>query len=178
MNRRQRQIARMMLRQVMKNPAAIPVRPGMPPIVEAAYIVVRRYDGVPATEAETAMSQEIAARLLAQVGDWFHGGTPGMTSGDWLMPSSITGNAGGGGLLRQAYVYVTSRADTAAIYAARRPGGVIYRVEPEAPLAVDLIDLRAAMLLRRELKAEGLGLDGCAYCAFTCPRARVLEVIQ
>lgn len=180
MNRQGRRLARKALEKLMRNPAAIPTKAGEPPIVSAAYAIVREYDDGPPTEAETAQSQDIAARLLPQLGDtWFHGGMPGRAVGDWLLRSGVTGAAPGDHYrIRRNFVYVSNRPEVASMYASERSGGVVYRVEPEFPLAVDLFELRAAMLLRRELKAEGLGVDGVAYCAFTCPRARVLEVIQ
>jgi len=77
--------------------------------------------------------------------------------------------------LRRHFVYISNRLEVAQMYA-NQAGGLVYRVEPARPLAVDIYELRTAMLLWRELKAEGLGIDGADYCAFTCPRARVLEV--
>lgn len=97
---------------------------------------------------------------------WFHGGVPGLQVGDMILPPDRSGtehtlsayaseDAPHGS--RTDVVYVTSRQDSARVFAAIYPDGALYRVEP----------------------AEWRGLDPDApHEAMMCDRAEIVEVVR
>jgi hypothetical protein len=178
MNRVERRRAAKVLREaardseVLAQLRTLPI--AAPPLLQLAYLAVLRHDGGPATEHEIELGNTIVGKLPADT-TWFHGGVPGRAVGDFLVPGAAVGWTRGYRPGRE-FVYVTPTLKVAEGYAKR--GGLVYRVEPVRPLGVDLVELRAAMLLRREIKAEGRDIDALTMHAFVCPRARVLEVIQ
>jgi hypothetical protein len=73
---------------------------------------------------------------------WFHGGKPGLTAGDLVLPPTETGydtlrKYGERGTEACARVFVTREPGLAASYAASYPQGDVYQVEPERPLLDD-----------------------------------------
>lgn len=99
---------------------------------------------------------------------YFHGGVPGLRPGDQLLPPEQTGTdrtlsqhatavgapdwAG-----RRDLVYITTQRADARVFAAFRPDGALYRVEPDGPLGDDP-------------DAPGI--------SFTCQSARVIAVLD
>ncbi|MER6976021.1 hypothetical protein [Streptomyces carpinensis] len=78
----------------------------------------------------------------------FHGGVPGLRPGDRVLPPiatgvehTLTGTAQALGAspehARGDRVYVTIGRDVARVYAAVKPDGALYQVEPDGPLEVD-----------------------------------------
>jgi hypothetical protein len=75
---------------------------------------------------------------------YFHGGTPGLFSGEFVLPPATTGtsrcladlpmDAPAG---RRDRVYVTTGRDVARVYAAFYPDGALYEVEPDDELESD-----------------------------------------
>ena len=179
MNRQDRRLARAIMRRVARDPECPrdPMGIGMNKMAQLAYITSGRFDEDLSLH-EQAVSAALVERLPADT-VWWHGGLAGRDVGDWLLPGAVTGSNPRdmrwrlGGL----FTYVTHHRHLALHYA-QQAGGVLYRVEPERPLGVDPHELRTAMLLRPEIKAEGGKLMDLRLNAYTCPRARVLEVIQ
>lgn len=84
---------------------------------------------------------------MADVRYW-HGGFPGLTPGDLLLPPTETGathTLTGYGVLpgyrpdhvRADRVHVTTRRDSARVFAAAYPDGALYRVEPLGDMEPD-----------------------------------------
>lgn len=76
---------------------------------------------------------------------YFHGGVPGLVRGDLLLPPAATGTERTltadvldmGGTARLDRVYVTTGREVARVYAALRPDGALYEVEPVGELVAD-----------------------------------------
>lgn len=76
---------------------------------------------------------------------YFHGGVPGLVRGGLLLPPVATGTErtltadvlAMGGRARRDRVYVTTGREVARVYAALRPDGALYEVEPLGELAAD-----------------------------------------
>lgn len=100
-------------------------------------------------------------------GAWFHGGVRGLKVGDWILSPDASGSEntlsgyaremGAPHGTRTDVVYLTSRQDTARVYAALYPDGALYRVEPDAPCEPD-----------PDAPGE----------AVMCARARIVEVVR
>lgn len=79
---------------------------------------------------------------------FFHGGMPGLRSGDRLLPPDVTGNehrlsayaaelGAPAHALRTDVVYLTIERQVARAYAAFYPDGALYRVVPQSPVDPD-----------------------------------------
>lgn len=76
---------------------------------------------------------------------YFHGGVPGLRTGDLVRPPADTGVertctahvVAMGGQARADRVYVTSARDVARVFAALYPDGALYQVEPVGELVPD-----------------------------------------
>lgn len=92
--------------------------------------------------------------------NYFHGGRPGMSRGQYVLPPSITGAKGlaayGNHIAERCRIYVTPDYTAAAMYAASLPKGEIYLVEPLGELKAD-----------PDCSQPGL--------SFSCERARVVK---
>lgn len=88
------------------------------------------------------------ARRGAAKGHYFHGGVPGLSPGDWILPPARTGTPHTTSrflrpedtepwLRRHDRVYVTPILDLARDYAAAYPNGAIYCVRPDRPVRPD-----------------------------------------
>ncbi|WP_043180288.1 hypothetical protein [Streptomyces sp. NRRL F-5123] len=101
---------------------------------------------------------------------YFHGGIPGLTAGDWILPPDQTGttrtlsaiaaeHGGPAYATRTDIVYVTTGRDVARSFAAYYPDGALYRVEPDGALEPD----------------PDSGIPGLSW---QCPRAQVVAVVD
>lgn len=100
----------------------------------------------------------------------WHGGKPGLTVGDMVLPSSVTGVepatlgvaerlGGDAETVRRDRVYVTSDRQVATAYAAMFPNGALYEVEPVGTVEPD-----------PDCLVEGL--------SWRAPAARVVRVVD
>lgn len=143
----------------------------------AAALAWKHWDG-PATSSERRIMRDSVERLDTNA-EWWHGGMPGRTAGDFLLPANLTGSdpRGDATRARLGHVFFTGNRNAAAWYA-DACGGHLYRVEPIGDVGVDLLALRAIHIVRlrpdwrRETDKVFTGFD-----SFTCSRARVLEVL-
>ncbi|MET9819621.1 hypothetical protein [Streptomyces sp. NPDC006355] len=98
---------------------------------------------------------------------YFHGGVPGLVRGDLLLPPVVTGVErtltadvlAMGGQARRDRVYVTTGREVARVYAALRPDGALYEVEPVGELEAD-----------PDCQVAGV--------SYECPAARVVRVVD
>ncbi len=122
--------------------------------------------------------------------EFYHGGLQGRNVGDYLLPPKQTGQDPRGVADRWAgrseRVFVTKSKGKAQNYAAA-VDGVVYRVLPEGDLHVDLIEMRAVMLLaesrhfRSIIKRDQTRLAllfHSAFSSFECDKAKVLGQLQ
>ncbi len=100
---------------------------------------------------------------VGTVRSWFHGGVPGLQVGDRILPPDQTGTdhtlsgyappgASHGG--RTDVVYVTSRQDSARVFAAIYPDGALYRVGPAGWRGLDPDAPHEAMMCDSALVVE------------------------
>lgn len=103
---------------------------------------------------------------------WFHGGAPGLTAGDMLVPARELSRLPATYAYAREYaelaggqhVYIVRDARVARAYAGKFPGGpgggAVYRVEPIGPVEIDPDYVHVPKVFGR------------------CGRARVLEVVE
>lgn len=143
----------------------------------------------PLSEQERDFEQVVLDEV--QLDDLYHGGLSGRLVGDDLLPGGVLGidpHDWNDPDWRRQFVYMTPTPMKAAAYA-RRVQGSVYRVEPQGPVGLDLVDLRVLSLI---LGAEGMKpwvrtlgqgevlrlLSKTLPFSLVCERATVLEVLH
>ena len=143
----------------------------------------------PLSQQERDLEQAVLAAV--QVGDLYHGGLSGRSVGEDLLPGGVLGinpHDWNDPDWRRQFVYMTPTPMKAAAYA-RRVQGSVYRVAPQGPVGLDLVDLRVlSLILESEgmkpwLRTLGRGevfklLSKSLPFALVCERATVLEVLH